>query len=173
MVVRTRRLSDWLRTETGSAALLVAVAIAALVWANLPSDSYAELWHTEVGLSFGAHGVDMSLQHWINDGLMVLFFFVIGLEVRQEFSVGSLRDRRRAMVPLVAGVIPVTVSVSPSGSVSFASGVTSTGVPPMVLPKERASNTQTSARSMPDVVKRGLAGFPPPNTPAIEECVRC
>ncbi|MED5803423.1 Na+/H+ antiporter NhaA [Gordonia sp. Z-3] len=104
MVVRTRRLSDWLRTETGSAALLVAVTIAALIWANLPSDSYAELWHTEVGLSFGAHGVDMSLQHWINDGLMVLFFFVIGLEVRQEFSVGSLRDRRRAMVPLVAGV---------------------------------------------------------------------
>ncbi|MCX2966563.1 Na+/H+ antiporter NhaA [Gordonia aquimaris] len=109
VVVRTRRLSDWLRTETGSAALLVAVTIAALIWANLPSDSYAELWHTEVGLSFGAHGVDMSLQHWINDGLMVLFFFVIGLEVRQEFSVGSLRDRRRAMVPLVAGVSGVVV----------------------------------------------------------------
>ncbi|AZG47300.1 Na(+)/H(+) antiporter NhaA [Gordonia insulae] len=110
MVVNARRLSEWLRTESGSAALLVAVTIVALLWANSAiGDSYTELWHTELGIVFGEHDFEMSLHHWINDGLMVVFFFVIGLEVRQEFAVGSLRDRRRAMVPLVAGVIGVIV----------------------------------------------------------------
>ncbi|MEE3851673.1 Na+/H+ antiporter NhaA [Gordonia sp. LSe1-13] len=110
MVVKARRMGEWLRTESGSAALLVAVTIVALLWANSPmGDSYEELWHTHLGVVFGEHDYEMELHHWVNDGLMVLFFFVIGLEVRQEFAVGSLRDRRRAMVPMAAGVAGVIV----------------------------------------------------------------
>lgn len=105
---RLHRAAEFVRTESGSAALLVAVSVIALIWANSPfSESYTALWHTDVALTFGSHGIDMSLHHWINDGLMVVFFFLIGLEVRQEFAVGSLRDRRRALVPLVAGVAGV------------------------------------------------------------------
>lgn len=105
-----QRVTGWVRTESGSAGLLVIVTAIALVWANSPvGDTYGEFWHTPVSLFFGEHGIDMSLQHWVNDGLMVLFFFVIGLEVRQEFAVGSLRDRRRALVPLIAGVTGVAV----------------------------------------------------------------
>ncbi|MEE4025942.1 Na+/H+ antiporter NhaA [Gordonia sp. PKS22-38] len=110
MVVKARRMGEWLRTESGSAALLVAVTMVALLWANSPmGDSYEELWHTHLGVVFGEHDYEMELHHWVNDGLMVLFFFVIGLEVRQEFAVGSLRDRRRAMVPMAAGVAGVIV----------------------------------------------------------------
>lgn len=110
MVTNARRMVDWVRTESGSAALLVLVTVIALVWANSPiGDSYTELWHTGLGIVFGEHDFEMDLHHWINDGLMVVFFFVIGLEVRQEFAIGSLRDRRRAMVPMVAGIAGVIV----------------------------------------------------------------
>ena len=74
---------------------LALVTVMALVWANSPlSESYFELWHQEVGFDVGPAGMHMNLHHWINDGLMVIFFFLIGLEVRQEFAVGSLRDLR-------------------------------------------------------------------------------
>lgn len=105
-----RRILDPLRTESGSALLLVAVTIVALVWANSPlSESYHALWETHAVIGVGSLQIDLNLHHWVNDGLMVIFFFLIGLEVRQEFAVGSLRDRRRALVPLVAGVLGVVV----------------------------------------------------------------
>ena len=105
-----RRINERLRTESGSAALLVVVTVVALALANSPmGEQYQHFWHTSLGVSFGEHSFHRSLQHWVNDGLMTLFFFVIGLEVRQEFAVGSLRDRRRALVPLVAGVAGVVV----------------------------------------------------------------
>jgi len=101
-------LTDRLRTETGSALLLAGVALIALLWANSPwSDSYTELWHTPLGVSLGDASLELDLHHWVNDGLMVIFFFLIGLEVRQELAIGSLRDRRRALVPLVAGLVGV------------------------------------------------------------------
>lgn len=99
-----------LRTESGSALLLVAVTIVALVWANSPwSPFYTELWETHMGISLGEFSLDLSLHHWVNDGLMVIFFFVVGLEVRQELAVGSLRDRRKALVPLIAGTFGVAI----------------------------------------------------------------
>lgn len=101
---------DRLRSESGSALLLVAVTLFALAWANSPwSGLYHEIWETHLGVTLGPWGLDLSLHHWVNDGLMVIFFFVVGLEVRQELAVGSLRDRRRALVPLVAGVLGVAV----------------------------------------------------------------
>lgn len=99
-----------LRTESGAAGLLVVVTVVALLWANSPwSGSYTALWHTPVSLRVGDLTLDMDLHHWVNDGLMVIFFFLIGLEVRQELAVGALRDRRRARVPLVAGLAGVLV----------------------------------------------------------------
>lgn len=103
-------LLDRLRTESGSALLLVGVAAFALIWANSPwSGSYTELWHTGASFRIGSLGLEMSLHHWVNDGLMVIFFFLIGLEVRQELAVGSLRDRSMARLPLIAGVAGVLV----------------------------------------------------------------
>ncbi len=98
-------LRSFLRTEAGSAGLLVAAAVLAVLWANSPwSDSYHAIWHAHASIQIAGLVYDMSIAHWINDGLMVVFFFVVGLEVRHEFAVGELTDRRRIIVPLVAGV---------------------------------------------------------------------
>ncbi len=120
-------LRDFLRTESGSAGLLLAAAIAALVWANSPwSSSYVDLWSTHVSLSVGSAEMSTTLGHIVSDGLMALFFFVIGLEVRREFSMGELTNRRRAVVPLVAGLvgmlIPALFYLAINGSGSAASG---------------------------------------------------
>ena len=118
----SRSLRDFIRTESGSAGMLVMAALIALVWANSPwSQSYVDLWHTELSIRFGDGGLTMDLHHWINDGLMVVFFFVIGLEVRKEFAIGELVDRSRVVVPLVAGVMGMLVpaaiflALNPSG----------------------------------------------------------
>jgi len=104
------RVARYLRTESGAAVLLVIVTVVALAWANSPlSDAYFELWHLDVGFDFGPLGLHMDLHHWVNDGLMVVFFFLIGLEVRQEFAHGSLRDRSRAGLALIAGVAGVVL----------------------------------------------------------------
>ncbi|QIK77510.1 Na+/H+ antiporter NhaA [Nocardioides piscis] len=101
-----------MRTESGSAGLLVAAVVVALAWANSPwSQSYLDLWSTQLSVRLGSGGLSMDLHHWINDGLMVVFFFVIGLEVRKELAVGELTDRRRIVVPLVAGVAGMLVPV--------------------------------------------------------------
>jgi len=84
----------------GGTVLLVAAAFA-LVWASSPwSESYADLWHTE--LSIGP--VTEDLRHWVNDLLMALFFFVIGIEIKREVLLGDLRDPRRAALPVVAAL---------------------------------------------------------------------
>ncbi|TYL52190.1 Na+/H+ antiporter NhaA [Nocardioides sp. BGMRC 2183] len=102
-----------MRTESGSAGLLVLAAVVALLWANSPwSEGYQHLWETELSIRFGDSGLTMSLHHWINDGLMVVFFFVIGLEVRREFAIGELTDRSRIVVPLVAGLTGMVVPVA-------------------------------------------------------------
>ena len=98
-------LLRFIRTESGSAGLLVAATVVALLWANSPwSEVYTGLLETPISLLAGDVGVSMSLHHWINDGLMVVFFFVIGMEVRHEFAVGELTERRLVVVPLVAGI---------------------------------------------------------------------
>ncbi|MBO9579055.1 MAG: Na+/H+ antiporter NhaA, partial [Microbacteriaceae bacterium] len=95
----------FLATEAGSAGVLLVAAVVALVWANSPwSDAYVSLWHAEVSFSAGAYGLTMDLGHWIDDAAMALFFFVIGLEVRRELSIGELTDRRRITVPALAAL---------------------------------------------------------------------
>ncbi len=85
--------------------LLVAATILALLWANSPfSDAYEALWDVGASLQIGGVGLEMDLGHWITDGLMAVFFFVIGLEVRRDLSVGELTDRRRVVLPVFAGI---------------------------------------------------------------------
>ncbi|MFC3572328.1 Na+/H+ antiporter NhaA [Streptomyces yaanensis] len=104
-------LRDFLRTETGSAAVLVTATIAALVWANAAPSVYASLWQTHLSVRVGSYGLSLELREWVNSGLMTLFFFVIGLEARREFDMGELRDRKRLTLPLAAGVSGMLVPV--------------------------------------------------------------
>ena len=92
----------FLSTEAGSSAVLLAAAIVALVWANVAGSSYVTVWDSELSVRAGAMPASMSAAEWINSGLMVFFFFVVGLEARREFDVGDLRERRRVLLP-VAG----------------------------------------------------------------------
>ena len=106
-------LRDFLRTETGSAAILLIGAVAAMVWINVDAASYNKVWNTVLTVRIGGGGITQDLRHWVNNGLMTLFFFVVGLEARREFDLGDLRDRRRLALPFVAGlggmIIPVAI----------------------------------------------------------------
>jgi Na+/H+ antiporter NhaA len=97
-------LRSFLQTETGGAAVLLAGAVAALLWANIDHASYERVWTTTLSITIGDAGISQSLRGWINTGLMAFFFFVIGLEARREFDLGELRDRRRVTLPVVAGL---------------------------------------------------------------------
>ncbi|HEY9504838.1 MAG TPA: Na+/H+ antiporter NhaA, partial [Gemmatimonadales bacterium] len=92
---RIAAFREFLDTEAGSAIVLLTATLVALVWANSPwADGYHRLWATELSLSLGDLRLGQDLAHWVNDGLMTLFFLVIGLEVRREFDRGELRERR-------------------------------------------------------------------------------
>jgi Na+/H+ antiporter NhaA len=106
-------LRDFLRTQTGSAAILASGAVLALVWMNIDPGSYERVWSTVLSIRIGSGGISQDLRQWVNDGLMTFFFFVVGLEARREFDLGELRDRRRLALPLLAGLggmaIPVAI----------------------------------------------------------------
>ena len=110
---RTTAASAWayIHTETGSAAVLLAATIAALIWVNVAPGSYDTMWATRLSVELGGHGVDMDLRGWVNSGLMTLFFLVVGLEARREFDMGELRDRRRVPLPMLAGICGMIVPV--------------------------------------------------------------
>src|SRR3954447_19644249 len=105
-------LRRFLRTETASAGVLLAAAVAALIWVNADQGSYDSVWHTRLSINLGDAGVSLALRDWINSGLMAFFFFVIGLEARREFDLGELRERRRVALPLLAGVGGMAVPVA-------------------------------------------------------------
>jgi Na+/H+ antiporter NhaA len=119
-------LRDFLRTQTGSAAILLAATVAALLWVNVDPASYAQVWRTALSVTIGGSGITQSLKQWVNDGLMTFFFFVVGLEARREFDLGELRDRRRLMLPLFAGlggmIVPVAIYLAINGGRPSAHG---------------------------------------------------
>ncbi|WP_180981101.1 Na+/H+ antiporter NhaA, partial [Pseudovibrio exalbescens] len=95
-------LADALRTETVGGVLLLLAAIAALVWANIPAlhDSYESVSHFHFGP--GALGLNLSVAHWAADGLLAIFFFVAGIELKRELVAGDLKDPKAAALPVVA-----------------------------------------------------------------------
>ena len=95
----------FIQIEASSGLVLLLAAVAALVWANSPwSDSYESVWHTTVRLDFDAVVFSDSLRHWVNDGLMALFFFLVGLEIKRELVHGELSSPRRAALPAIAAL---------------------------------------------------------------------
>jgi Na+/H+ antiporter NhaA len=91
---------------------LLAAAVAALVWVNVDASSYDSLWRTTLSIDLGGAGISLDLRHWVNSGLMTLFFFVVGLEARRELDLGELRERRRFALPLLAGIGGMAVAVA-------------------------------------------------------------
>src|SRR3954471_13461821 len=115
----------FLKTESGSAGILVGAIVAGLLWANL-GDSYERLWTTSFGFVLGDHGVTRDLRTWVNSGLMTFFFLVVGLEARREIDLGDLRERSRFLLPVAAGlfgmVVPVALYLAVNGTGSGADG---------------------------------------------------
>ena len=119
-------LRSFLRTETGSASILLAGAIAALIWVNAAPSSYHSLWGTVLSVQIGGGGVAMDLREWVNQGLMGFFFLVVGLEARREFDLGELRDRRRLVLPFTGALggmlVPIGIYMIFNGGRSSAHG---------------------------------------------------
>lgn len=100
-----RPLQAFLDTEVSGGVLLLAATIVALTWANSPwSDSYEQVWTTRVGGGSTALHLPVDLRDWINEGLMTVFFFVVGLEIKRELTTGEMRTLRRAALPAIAAV---------------------------------------------------------------------
>jgi len=100
-----RPVREFLDTEVAGAGVLLAATIVALVWANSPlGASYETLWATKLMIGLGRFVLEEDLRHWVNDGLMVIFFFVIGLEIKRELVQGELNELKKAALPAIAAV---------------------------------------------------------------------
>jgi Na+/H+ antiporter NhaA len=104
-------LRSFLRTETGSASVLAAGTVLALIWANISLSSYERFWSTQLSVLVGSWNVTLDLHEFVNSGLMALFFLVVGLEARREFDVGELRIRSRVTLPVIVGLGGMAVPV--------------------------------------------------------------
>ena len=114
-------LRDFLATEAAGAVLLAVGAVVALVWANSPwSASYDDLWHSRAGITIAGHTLELDLRHWVNDGLMTVFFLVVGLEIKRELVDGHLATRRAALLPAAAAlggmVVPSVLYLAIAGT---------------------------------------------------------
>ena len=104
---------DFLSTQTGGAAVMALATVAALVWANSPwLHSYESVWSTTLAVRIGGAGITADLRVWVNEGLMTVFFLVVGLEAKREFDLGELRDRRRVVIPVLAAIGGIAVPVA-------------------------------------------------------------
>ena len=119
-------LADFLRAEATGGLVLLLATVAALGWANVASDGYLSFWHEELDLSFGGLALDLDLRHWINDALMAVFFFVVGLEIKRELVLGELKDRSAATLPVLAALggvaLPALLFVGLTAGTSYSSG---------------------------------------------------
>ncbi|MDH3426651.1 MAG: Na+/H+ antiporter NhaA, partial [Acidimicrobiia bacterium] len=100
-----RPLLKFTRVEAGSGIVLLLAAAAALAWANAPfGEGYETFWTSPIDLDFGILHIEETLRDVVNDALMAIFFFVVGLEIKRELVRGDLADRKRAMLPIVAAL---------------------------------------------------------------------
>ena len=109
-----RPFQDFAHKQSTGGILLIMATVVALVWANSPwAESYAALWHTKLTVGVGDFSISKDLTHWINDGLMAVFFLVVGLEIKREILVGELSSIRNATLPVAAAVggadVPATI----------------------------------------------------------------
>ena len=111
------KTTDFIRSEVAGGAVLLVAVIIAMIWANAPfGESYTSFWHTELTIGVGDFSITEDLQHWVNDGLMAIFFFVVGLEIKRELTVGELNSRKKASLPIIAAlggvILPALVFIS-------------------------------------------------------------
>jgi Na+:H+ antiporter, NhaA family len=125
-----RPLQAFLDTEAASGSLVLAGAVVALVWANSPwRDAYATVWETDLTVRLGQWAISHDLRHWVNDGLMAIFFFVVGLEIKREAVIGELRQPRAAAFPAIAAlggmVVPALLylALNPGGDAARGWGI--------------------------------------------------
>lgn len=103
--IKNGMFQRFFHSEVAGSIILLSSTIVALIWANSPwSDIYFEIAHTKIGISWGEMQFTMSLEHWIADGLMVIFFFVVGLEIKRELVVGQLSNLKKAILPVTAAL---------------------------------------------------------------------
>src|SRR5918995_1194679 len=112
-----RPFQDFAHKQSTGGILLIMATVVALVWANSPwAESYAALWHTKLTVGVGDFSISKDLNHWINDGLMAVFFLVVGLEIKREILVGELSSIRGATLPVAAAVggalVPAAIYLS-------------------------------------------------------------
>ncbi len=119
------------RSESAGGVLLIVAAAVAFAWANSPwAASYFHLLHAPAGLEIGGFALEKHLAHWVNDGLMVVFFLLVGLEIKREVLVGELSTPREAMLPMVAAVGGMAVPALIYAAVNLGSeGLRGWGIP--------------------------------------------
>lgn len=111
-----RPLQSFLEQEASSGLVLLTAAVAALSWANSPwPASYEKLWSNQLSIRLGPWLVEEDLRHWVNDGLMSLFFLVVGLEIKRELLSGDLPDMRTAAEPVVPSIGGMIVPIAKRG----------------------------------------------------------
>ena len=119
-------LRRFLRTETGSAAVLLVATLAALAWVNISESSYESVWATTLSVRIGGSAISMDVHEWVNSGLMTFFFLVVGLEARREFDTGELRQRRRLTLPVLTGlggmIVPIGIYLAANAGQPSAHG---------------------------------------------------
>ncbi|HZB14573.1 MAG TPA: Na+/H+ antiporter NhaA [Chryseolinea sp.] len=123
-------IERFLHSESTAGIVLLISAVIAMIWANTAwHDSYHHLWEYNISIYVGDYGINKTLHEWINDGLMAMFFFVIGLELKREIMAGELSDMGKAMLPLIAAfggmVLPALIYFifNPTGSTSNGWGI--------------------------------------------------
>ena len=120
--------SDFVPIEVLGGVVLLGATVAAMAWANIAGASYVDVWSYDLTIGWGRFAISEDLLHWVNDGLMTIFFFVVGLEIKRELVRGELRDRRVASLPILAAfggmVVPallyLAVNVGGSGGRGWA-----------------------------------------------------
>jgi Na+:H+ antiporter, NhaA family len=122
-----RPFQDFAHKQSSGGILLIMATVVALVWANAPwAESYAALWHTKLTVGVGDFSISKDFTHWINDGLMAVFFLVVGLEIKREILVGELSSIRSATLPVVAAaggaVVPATIDLTINAGTEGAAG---------------------------------------------------
>lgn len=121
---------EFIRTEAGSGLILLLCALFALLWSNSRwSDAYFDLLHATVQVGSDSFGLTMSLHHWINDALMVVFFLVVGLEIKRELLIGELASREKAAIPVAAAIGGAIVPALIYLALNWDSGRSGWGIP--------------------------------------------